>query len=349
MTHERTVPMAAGALAAATLATLASRFARARAAADRDWASRVESRLTDIGEVDRVTILPLVERLTARGDARLRGEPGLSYLVRAGSHSFVFDTGLNARGVDPSPLLENAAALGVDLQATDGVIISHLHPDHIGGGRMLLHRTFGFSPTATEPRGVPAFVPTAMNHARADVVLTDGPRVIAPGVAVLPPLPAVVATGPVREQAVVVNVRGFGLVVLTGCGHPPIERILGLTEQVLDVPIRAVVGGLHLPVHPLGTPLIPQALLGNPHWPWRPVGERDVAHVIEEVRTRGPRVVALSSHDSTPWTFEALGRAFGDGYRTMRVGDELRIGADGRTARDEAKQRRPHEAQHHSG
>jgi hypothetical protein len=36
-----------------------------------------------------------------------------------------------------------------------------------------------------------------------------------------------------------------------------------------------MLGGLHLPVHPLGTPIVPQAVLGLPHWPWRPIGERD--------------------------------------------------------------------------
>jgi 7,8-dihydropterin-6-yl-methyl-4-(beta-D-ribofuranosyl)aminobenzene 5'-phosphate synthase len=334
VTHEglrvSTVPRAAGTLAIAGLAALAGRYARARATGDRDWARRVESRLSGLGEVDAVSILPLVERLTGAGAAgRLQAEPGLSYLVRAGSCSIVFDTGLNVRAAEPSPLVENAAALGIDLQGVDGVVISHLHPDHVGGGRMVLHRTFGFSPAPMEPRGLPAFVPTQMSHARADVVQTDGPRVIAPGVAVLPPLPAALVVGAVREQGVVVNVRDFGLVVLTGCGHPPIERILGVTEQVLDVPIRAVVGGLHLPVHAWGTPQIVQAVLGNPHWPWQPIGERDVAHVIEELRARGPRVVAVSSHDSTPWTFDALGRAFGDGYRTMRAGEELRIGANG--------------------
>jgi 7,8-dihydropterin-6-yl-methyl-4-(beta-D-ribofuranosyl)aminobenzene 5'-phosphate synthase len=127
------------------------------------------------------------------------------------------------------------------------------------------------------------------------------------------------------EQALVLNVRGFGLVVVTGCGHPPMERILGVTEDVLDVPIRAVVGGLHMPVHPLGTPLPPQALLGNPHRPWQPIGERDATEVIEQIRERGPRVVAVSGHDSTPWTYRAFEQAFGGGYRTLRVGEELRI------------------------
>ena len=317
---------AAGALGVAGMAALATRYARATAAADRSWAHQVDHQLAGIGEVDEVSILPLVERLTP--GAALQGEPGLSYLVRAGDSTLLFDTGLNLRGAERPALLTNAAGLGVDLQAVDGIVISHQHVDHVGGPGMMRRRTFGFAPGTPEPRGVPAYVPTEdMTHARADVVPTTGARVIAPGVAVLPPLPAALfVLGPVREQALVVNVRDFGLVVVTGCGHPPIERVLGLTERVLGLPIRAVVGGLHLPVHAWGTPLVPQAVLGNPHWPWQPIDERDAAAVIEAIRARGPRVVALSGHDSTPWTFDAFGRAFGESYRTLRVGEELRIG-----------------------
>jgi 7,8-dihydropterin-6-yl-methyl-4-(beta-D-ribofuranosyl)aminobenzene 5'-phosphate synthase len=289
----------------------------------------VESRLSGLGEVDDLTVLPLVERLTAGDplDGRLQGEAGLSYLVRAGATTLLFDAGLNLRGTDRPALVRNAATLGVDLQALDGVVISHLHADHVGGPGMVRRRTFGFSPEPLEPRGLPAYVPSdTMSHDRADVVPTTGPRVLAPGVAVMPPLPAALFfLGPVWEQALVVNVRGFGLVVITGCGHPPMERILGVTEQALDVPVRAVVGGLHLPVHAWGTPLVPQAVLGNPHWPWRPIGERDAAEVIDLIRARGPRLVALSGHDSTPWSFAAFERAFGDRYRTLRVGSELRI------------------------
>ena len=148
-----------------------------------------------------------------------------------------------------------------------------------------------------------------MEHPRAEVIATTGPRVVARGVAVLPPLPRMLFwPGCVTEQALVVNVRGFGLVLISGCGHPPIERMLGVTEQVLDVPIRAVVGGLHLPVHPARTPLVPQAVLGNPYPPWHPISERDVAHVLDEIVARGPHLVALSSHDSTPWTYDVFGR-----------------------------------------
>jgi metal-dependent hydrolase (beta-lactamase superfamily II) len=34
--------------------------------------------------------------------------------------------------------------------------------------------------------------------------------------------------------------------VISGCDHPSIERMLSVTEKVLDLSIRAVVDGLHL-------------------------------------------------------------------------------------------------------
>ncbi len=117
--------------------------------------------------------------------------------------------------------------------------------------------------------------------------------------------------GPAAEQALVINVRGFGLVLVSGCGHPGIERMLAVTERVLGV-------------------------LGNPNYPWRPINERDATAAIDEITRRGPRVVALSSHDSTPWTYDAFGRAFGDRYQTVRVGEQLVISAAGSTLRSSA-------------
>jgi len=275
-----------------------------------------------------LTIVPAVERLASSAD--LKGEPGVSYFIKAGATRLLFDTGLNARGLSRPALVENADRLKLNLQELDGVVISHLHADHVGGPRTQLGRTFAFSAEALEPRGIPAYVPTDMRHDRADVVLTTAPAVIAPGVAVLPPLPAnMFWLGPLAEQVLVVNVRGFGLVLVSGCGHPGIERMLAAAERVLDVPISAVVGGLHLPVHPFGTPLLIQGTLGNPNLPWKPLGEKDVAAAIQQITARGPQFVALSSHDSTPWTYDRFGLAFGDQYRTLHAGDELVLTATG--------------------
>jgi hypothetical protein len=43
-----------------------------------------------------VSILPVVERLTADGSG-LAGEPGVSYLVRAGGARVLFDSGLSGK------------------------------------------------------------------------------------------------------------------------------------------------------------------------------------------------------------------------------------------------------------
>jgi 7,8-dihydropterin-6-yl-methyl-4-(beta-D-ribofuranosyl)aminobenzene 5'-phosphate synthase len=308
------------------LAALAGRYAAGVTRASRTWPGQVEAGLRDLDEVAEVSILPLVERLIPEGSG-LNGEPGVSYLVRAGGTRVLFDSGLSG-GKPESALAHNARMLGVPLGDLDAVVISHLHADHVGGLAAMRRRTFSFSADPLEPRGVPAHVPTQMHHPRADIAVTTGPRVIGPGMAVLPPLPRMLFwIGYVSEQVLVVNVAGFGLVLISGCGHPRIEQILGITERVLDVPIKAVVGGLHLPVHAARTPLVPQAVLGNPHPPWQPISERDAEHVLDEIQARGPRLVALSGHDSTPWTYDAFTARFGDRYRTLRAGEELRITA----------------------
>lgn len=71
----------------------------------------------------------------------------------------------------------------------------------------------------------------------------------------------------------------------------------------------------------------PQAVLGNPNWPWRPISEEDARSVIQIIQERGPGLIALSGHDSTQWTLDEFGHAFGDRYRTLRVGEEIVIAA----------------------
>jgi 7,8-dihydropterin-6-yl-methyl-4-(beta-D-ribofuranosyl)aminobenzene 5'-phosphate synthase len=138
------------------VAAVALRNAAARAAADRHLLPWADQRLTDIGEVDAVTILPLVERVTS--GPRLEGEPGLSYLITAGPTRLLFDTGLNLQARAESALMHNAAALGTDLAALDAVVISHLHLNHVGGPGRQLRRTFAFSPSRWNPQ---AFLPTS--------------------------------------------------------------------------------------------------------------------------------------------------------------------------------------------
>src|SRR5262249_60465695 len=61
------------------------------------------------------------------------------------------------------------------------------------------------------------------------------------------------------DQALIVNVAGKGLVVVTGCGHAGVINICRYASRLTgDVPLYAVIGGFHL--HgPLFEPPIPPA------------------------------------------------------------------------------------------
>src|SRR6266567_3523148 len=84
----------------------------------------------------------------------LRGEPGVSYLVRAGSEVLLFDTGLNLFGRSHSALVDNAEGLGVDLAQIPAVVLSHRHDDHVGGVRARRAGSFAFSGDPVEPPGL---------------------------------------------------------------------------------------------------------------------------------------------------------------------------------------------------
>lgn len=310
---------------ASVAAALAGRYVRGRNTASMTTMRGLGRRLSDLGEVESLSILPVVERLT-RGP-EFQGEPGLSYLIRADDLTLLFDCGLGT-GADESVLDANARTLGIPFDALGCIVISHLHADHVGGPRSQFRHTFSPGRAQTLPGSVPAYVPTDMTHSHADVCLVEEARVIGRGVAVLPPLARMLFwAGLIAEQALIVNVRGRGLVVVSGCGHPAIESVLAATERIVDAPIYGVIGGLHLPVHGMRNGFIPQAVFGNPNWPWRPISEADARKVIASISERGPGLVALSGHDSTPWTMTAFGNAFGERFQPLRVGQEIQIRA----------------------
>lgn len=289
-------------------------------------ADRTHDRLGDMGAVERLSVVPLVDRAVARPE--LRGEPGVSYLVRADGHEVLFDTGLNMWGRRRSPLLDNAEALGVDIERIPAVVLSHAHEDHVGGAAAVRAGTFRYAGDPLVPRGTLAFTPVPMRHEAAEVRVTTRTTVLAPGVALLPPLPAAIFWdgAPVLEQALVVNVRDAGLVLVAGCGHPGVRAMADLAEHVLEHPLYGVVGGLHLPVHPWPRHL-PQALTGSPRPPWQPLGDPDIDLAIDRLRSAGARLVAVSGHDSTPHTMRRFAAAFGTGFREVRVGEEIVVSA----------------------
>jgi len=312
----------------AAIGGLSTRFHLGRRRADEVWEASRYPKLEDVGTVKHLTILPLVDWYTARDD--LVGEPGVSYLVRADDTTILFDVGFNQRGEHPSPLLRNMAALGLDIADIDAVVISHAHGDHLGGESQMMRRTFAPSAQPIDLRGIPAYVPVPLSNPTARVIVVDEPRVIAPGVATIGPIPRQLFFGGwTPEQPLAVNVKNKGIVLVSGCGHPTIQRIVGRAEMLFDEPIFGLVGGLHYPVTAsravvFGLPV--QRIVGTGKWPWDPINREEVETAIAYLRRRDPQVVALSPHDSCDWSIEAFRQAFEGVYRDVQVGKEIAVG-----------------------
>lgn len=116
--------------------------------------------------------------------------------------------------------------------------------------------------------------------------------------------------------------------LVIGCGHPGLPRIVERAKRLFDEPLYGVVGGLHYPVTGartvvLGLPL--QSILGTDQWPWRTLGKQDVPADIAYLQRRSPRLVALSPHDSCDWSLQAFHGAFGEAYQDVQVGKEISL------------------------
>jgi 7,8-dihydropterin-6-yl-methyl-4-(beta-D-ribofuranosyl)aminobenzene 5'-phosphate synthase len=149
-----------------------------------------------------------------------------------------------------------------------------------------------------------------MTHSTAKVEVVEGPRSIAPGVASLGPIPRqLFFFGWTPEQSLAVNVEGKGIVLITGCGHSTIQRIVERAEMLFDEPIYGIVGGLHYPVTTPrggGFRLPIQRLIGTGKWPWDPINREDVEAGIACLQHRHPQLVALSPHDSCAWSIQTF-------------------------------------------
>lgn len=224
---------------------------------------------------------------------------GVSYWLKTDRGALLFDIAFGDReGV----LEANAARLGFNLNAVDALAISHLHPDHMGGLEAVRRRSVAIPAALGDPGGKPCYLPDQAAAPGFDSRLTDEPRLLEGGLATTGPLASGhFFTGLCEEQALVARVKGKGLVVLTGCGHPTIATILQCVRRMSDAPLYALIGGLHFPITGSRNRLAGVALqtfIGTGKTPWQPIDDNDLTAAIAVINEQQPAKVWLSSHDS---------------------------------------------------
>ncbi|MBK8049107.1 MAG: MBL fold metallo-hydrolase [Anaerolineales bacterium] len=262
--------------------------------------------LADIGSTRSLVVLPIFEKAADKG---LASGHGVSYLLQTDTTAVLMDMGFNPDAQDPSPLEQNMAALGLGIDDFDAVVISHHHPDHVGSVDWWLNNTFSLGVHQDDLGSKEIYTPIAMHYPGAGPIVSATPRILAPGVATLGNLsfvnvfPLSLLEPLMQEQVLAVNVESVGIVLITGCGHPGVERIITHAEQVLNRPIAGIIGGLHL---------------GD-------AAESELQDEIATVRKLEPAIVALSPHDSSEGVIAVWRTAFPAAYRDLKVGAGLQL------------------------
>ena len=288
------------------------------------WKEFKPDKLENLGTVKELKIMPLIDFYT-KSD-KLAGEPGVSYLVSAGDRKILFDVGYNMKNEHPSPLLRNMNQLGADVKDIDNIVISHNHVDHIGGIKASKNNTFFLSGKDIDLKHIKAYVPEEMSHATAQLKVTRKPQKLAEGIATIGTIDrAIWLMGPTAEQALAVNVEGKGLVLIVGCGHQKIDRIIKRTKDLFDIPIYGVIGGLHYPVEQSRMKFNMQKFLGTGKLPWQGIDKDEVRQAIAELEENDLSMIGISAHDSCDWTLNSFREVFQDRYVDVIVGQEITI------------------------
>ena len=209
-------------------------------------------------------------------------EHGLSMLVSASqgeeSHSILFDTGHTEIGIP-----HNLKQLGIGLSGIEAIVLSHSHMDHTGALYPILKELSRSVPLVVHPEAFQAprflkrpdgridrFPNTLIREDLTDhgatILESRAPVSLANGMILVTgeierkttfekgfPLAKMIrddelVPDPILDdQALVVHLKGKGLVVISGCAHSGIVNTVLYSRKITGIePVYAILGGFHL-------------------------------------------------------------------------------------------------------
>jgi 7,8-dihydropterin-6-yl-methyl-4-(beta-D-ribofuranosyl)aminobenzene 5'-phosphate synthase len=277
----------------------------------------------EVPELDFLELTVLVEWKAQEG---FLGDAGVSYLLKTELGSMLYDVGF---GPTRPALTHNAAKLGFHLDQVAALTISHLHGDHMGGMPAQQSRQVTVPDELMSPEPKPCFLPDRAEAKGFKAKLVERPQLLAAGIASTGPLArSLFVFGYTEEQALLARVKGKGLVVFTGCGHPTIEVVLEMVGRLSDEPLYAVGGGLHFPVtggrgNRAGIQF--QTLIGTGKPPWQRITGEDLSRTISAINTAGPKRVYLSGHDTCDYSLDRMTRELNAETEVLKAGSTYRL------------------------
>lgn len=294
------------ALITLTAVFFGTRVGIANAQSKREW-QRVPGSIPPLETTSQLEIIPLYEN--DRADESLEQGHGVSYLIRTDSATILLDLGNNPAESAGLPSLRNLQALGIPRDEIDAIMVSHPHPDHVGGIKAWQNKTIAMNDFKGNLGNLKIYTPILLTVPGATTIHSAEPTLLSLDMATTGtiPYPEVFpiylfdAKG--YEQGLVIDVAGEGLVVVTGCGHPSLEKLVTRAEALYGGKVVGVVGGLH----------------------YGEASPEEVQHHIKFLESRHPKLIALSPHDSGPAVVDEFASAFPEAYQYIRVGEAIQF------------------------
>ena len=205
--------------------------------------------------------------------------------------------------------------------------------DHIGGIKEQRTRTFSITQGRFDMNDIPVYVPSKVSPSKWNpgprIEVIKEPSVLKPGITSTGIIPrALFLAGRIEEHSLVINVKDKGIVLIIGCGHQSIEKIIERAKMLFNESIYGIIGGLHFPLkggRMMVGPINIQKIVATDRPPWRGLNENDIINAIEVIKKENPSIVSLSAHDSSDWVIDQFRDAFKDNYIDLLVGDEIKI------------------------
>ena len=181
-------------------------------------------------EVEMITITIVFDNYPYKKG--LKTAWGFSAFVTYKDQNVLFDTGASG-----SMLLGNMSKMNIKPAEVQNVVLSHEHNDHTGGLQALL--SAGADPKIYLP---PSFSSSFKNQfsKQAEVIEVVPGQQITERISSLGEI-----QGSPPEQALVIDTPR-GLVVITGCAHPGVEKMVLAAKRQFHEQIYLVMGGFHL-------------------------------------------------------------------------------------------------------
>jgi 7,8-dihydropterin-6-yl-methyl-4-(beta-D-ribofuranosyl)aminobenzene 5'-phosphate synthase len=129
----------------------------------------------------------------------------------------------------------------------------------------------------------------------------------------------------IAEQALAINVKDKGIIVISGCGHQSMKKILERSDLLFDQPVYAVLGGFHYPVEEGRNIGWIYKYVVVDKLPWERLTVEDVNDNIALLMAKDVQLAGLSGHDSCDKSIAAFKKAFGDNYVDIKVGQKIII------------------------